>query len=531
MLAPHRRRGSPRGNPPLGFAAMTVGSDKALPGVAVEESAWRVALWAVFAVTVARLVWLALGVADLYPDEAQYWLWSLHPALGYYSKPPMVAWLIALTSAVFGEEGAAIRLAAPLLHFAASLVIFNVARRLYDARTALWSAIAYATLPGVSASAAIMSTDAPLLLCWAVALYAFIRAREPGGGRWWLAVGAAAGFGLLSKYAMAYWLFSALLFLLLYRDERRHLPRFGGAVVLALLIYAPNFIWNASHGFVSYLHTRDNASLGGPLFHPAQFLEFFASQFGVFGPLFFGTLLLIVATGRRSFGDRRAVLLASFALPTLLMMLVVSFLSRAQANWSAPTFVAAVVLVVAWLLAHGRVAIVAASVALHVAIAAVAFGAHDVARLVGAEVPARYDPLHRLRGWKPLGKVVSDMLARHPGTRLMSDDREVAAALIYYVHPHPFDALKWNGEGGIHDEFDLTTNPARYIGADFLLVSKSPDNVARILSRFDGVEPIEQEILIRLDRTTTRTFKVFWLHRFQGYRSSERTGGPGKPVG
>jgi hypothetical protein len=509
---------------PASFAAMTVASDRTAASVADEERCWRVALWAVFAVTLARLVWLAIGAADLYPDEAQYWLWSLHPAFGYYSKPPMVAWLIAVTTRFFGEDEAAIRLAAPLLHFATGLVIYLLARRLYDARTALWSAVAYITLPGVSASAALITTDAPLLLCWAVALYAFVRAREPGDARWWLVVGIAAGLGLLSKYAMAYWLLSALFYLLLIRDERIHLPRFAGAVALALAIYAPNFLWNAANGFASYLHTRDNASLGGPLFHPAQSLEFLASQFGVFGPIFFATLLLIVATARRSLADRRALLLAVFALPTLLMMLVVSFLSRAQANWSAPTFVAAVILVVAWLLQRRRTMLVAASVALHVAIAVVAFGAHDAARLAGTELPARFDPLHRLRGWKPLGRAVSDLLVRHPGVVLMADDRELMAALIYYVRPHPFAALKWNGEGGIHDQFDLTADPARYIGADFLLVSKSPDNVARILSRFDSVEPMQQEIAVRLDRKTARHFQVFWLHGFKGYRSPEAAG-------
>ena len=56
------------------------------------------------AVTALRLVWLAVGHADLYPDEAQYWWWSTHPALGYYSKPPMVAWLIAVTTAAFGDS-------------------------------------------------------------------------------------------------------------------------------------------------------------------------------------------------------------------------------------------------------------------------------------------------------------------------------------------------------------------------------------------------------------------------------------------
>ena len=488
--------------------------------VEVEERSWRIALWAIFAVTLARLVWLALGRADLYPDEAQYWLWSLHPALGYYSKPPLVAWLIALTTAVFGEQEAAIRLAAPLLHFATALVLYRLARRLYDAPTALWSAIAYATLPGVSASAAIMSTDAPLLFCWTVALYAFIRAREPGGDRWWIMAGGAAGVGLLSKYAMAYWLFSALLFLLLFRDERRHLKRFLGAVVLALVIYAPNFYWNAANGFVSYLHTRDNADLAGPLFHPKQFLEFFAAQFGVFGPVFFAGLIAVVVLARRSLWDRRAALLACFALPTLAMMLAVSFLSRAQANWSAPTFVSAVVLVVAWLLQQGRLRLVAAGVALDILIALVAFGAHDVAPVFGRELPVRLDPLHRLRGWKTLGRTVSEMLARHPGTILLSDDREVMAALIYYVEPHPFDALKWNGDGGIHDGFDLVAEPGRYVGRDFMLVAKSPENVQRILSRFNSVEPIEQQILIRLDRKTYRTYRIYWLHGFEGYRSS-----------
>ena len=500
--------------------------NEALTGAAtVEERSWRTALWLVFAITVVRLVWLALGRADLYPDEAQYWLWSLHPALGYYSKPPMVAWLIALTTSVFGEDEAAIRLAAPLLHFGASLVIYLLARRLYDARTALWSAVAYATLPGVSASAAIMSTDAPLLLCWTVALYAFVRAREPGGQRWWIMVGVAAGLGLLSKYAMVYWVVSALLFLLLFRDERRHLPRFLVAVALALLVYAPNFWWNAENGFVSYLHTRDNADLVGPLFHPAQFLEFFGSQFGVFGPIFFGVLIAVTLTARRSFAERRATLLACFALPTLAMMLLVSVISRAQANWSAPTFTSAVVLVVAWLVARSRV-ILAASIALNVLVAIVGFGAHDLAPVLGVDLPAKYDPLHRLRGWKSLGRAVTDIMTRHPGTVLMSDDREVMAALVYYVRPHPFDALKWNGEGGIHDEFDLTAEPSRYIGNDFILVSKSPDNVQRIFSRFDGVDPIEQQIVIRLDRKTLRTYKIFWLHGFQGYRSSERTGPP-----
>src|SRR5438067_12978136 len=56
-------------------------------------------------------------------------------------------------------------------------------------------------------------------------LYAFIRAREPGGERWWIAVGVTAGLGRRAKYAMAYWLLSASGSVLRVREERRPLPR------------------------------------------------------------------------------------------------------------------------------------------------------------------------------------------------------------------------------------------------------------------------------------------------------------------
>jgi 4-amino-4-deoxy-L-arabinose transferase-like glycosyltransferase len=499
---------------------MAVGAHQAGGLAVAEEHSWRVAVFAVFAVTIARLVWLASAHADLYPDEAQYWLWSLHPAWGYYSKPPLVAWIIALTTSLGRDDEFAVRFAAPLLHFATALVIYHLARRLYDARVAQWSAIVYATLPGVSVSAIIMSTDAPLLLCWSIALYAFVRAREPGSERWWWAVGMAAGVGLLAKYAMAYWLISALLFLLLFRDERRHLRRFFAALALALAIYAPNFVWNLTHHFVSYRHTRDNASLHGSLIHPDSFVEFFASQFAVFGPLLFGALILIVINSRRRLAERRAALLATFALPTLGMMLVVSFLSRAQPNWSAPTYISSTVLVVAWLQARGRQVIITASVALHVAAAALLLDLHDAVHAIGYELPAKYEPLHRLRGWRSLGQTVARMLIAHPGVHLMADDREDMAALIYYVHPHPFDALKWNGgwndvDGGIHDQFDLTTDPAKYIGQDFLLVSRRSD-IEDIVTRFASAGPVDH-IIIPLGGGQARNYTARLLYGFKGY--------------
>src|SRR5258707_4193907 len=132
-------------------------------------------------ITGLRLLWLALQPADLFPDEAQSWVWSQQLALGYYSKPPLLAWLIALTTGLFGDSEFAVRLSAPLLHAGAAIFVYGIGARLYDQRVRCWSALTYASLPGVSVSAFIISTDAPLMLFLAATLYAFVRAREAGG--------------------------------------------------------------------------------------------------------------------------------------------------------------------------------------------------------------------------------------------------------------------------------------------------------------------------------------------------------------
>src|SRR6266568_5721919 len=97
---------------------------------AIERAYGSWALAAVATITAARLIWLAVQSAGLYPDEAQYWFWAQHPAFGYYSKPPLVAWLIALTTAAFGDSEFAIRLAAPLLHAATAGIVYAIASRL-----------------------------------------------------------------------------------------------------------------------------------------------------------------------------------------------------------------------------------------------------------------------------------------------------------------------------------------------------------------------------------------------------------------
>jgi 4-amino-4-deoxy-L-arabinose transferase-like glycosyltransferase len=64
----------------------------------------RAAALLVLALTAARLVALFATPLELYPDEAQYWLWSRTLDFGYYSKPPVIAWAIWAATAIGGLE-------------------------------------------------------------------------------------------------------------------------------------------------------------------------------------------------------------------------------------------------------------------------------------------------------------------------------------------------------------------------------------------------------------------------------------------
>lgn len=311
--------------------------------------------------------------SSLYADETQYWVWSRDLDWGYFSKPPLIARIIAATTAVFGDSDWAVRLAAPLLHTATALLLALSADRLFGRTAAARTFIVWLTLPSVWLSAAVISTDAVLLTCWALALYGFVRLREGAGWSAVIMLGAGMGLGMLAKYAMSYFAAGLILAALLDPVSRRALlqTRLLAAAALAGLIVLPNLIWNWRNDFATVSHTAANANWGGDMFNPGEAASFVIDQLGVFGPAFFVTLVAgVVALARRwrsGQADMRLVVLACFCVPALLVVTGQAFLSRAHANWAASAYAAACVLVVFVLLRGPRWRrwVLAGSVALH----------------------------------------------------------------------------------------------------------------------------------------------------------------------
>jgi len=297
-----------------------------------------------------RLLILFLAPWGLHGDEAQYWAWSQAPDFGYFSKPPMIAWVIGLTTGIFGNAEWAVRLSAPFLHVGTAALIFLSGRRLFNARTGFWAALIYILMPAVWLSSFIMSTDAVLLLFWAAALHGWACLRDGAGWGRAVQLGAALGFGLLSKYAMAFFLPVLGLLILFDPPSRKALLNGKGFLVaaLAVLILTPNLMWNAAHDFATISHTGENANLGQDLFHPEELLSFWVDQLGVFGLLPFPILLLALIAGFRRKLASPALWIAALAALPLAAITVQALLSRANANWAVTAYVAASILVALW---------------------------------------------------------------------------------------------------------------------------------------------------------------------------------------
>ena len=171
-----------------------------------DEAQQPILLWLLLLVTATCLYRIAFVWAhdySLFMDEAQYWLWSQAPDWGYYSKPPLVAWLIHGTTALLGNTELAVKLPALLSYPLASVGLFLLGRAMADARTGLVAAAVFLTMPGQAIAGWVMSPDSVLLLAWAFALVlAWQAAHAPERLRTWIALGVVIGLGALAKYTM-----------------------------------------------------------------------------------------------------------------------------------------------------------------------------------------------------------------------------------------------------------------------------------------------------------------------------------------
>jgi len=486
------------------------------------EFVWAVSLIA--GITLIRMFVVILSPFNLGPDEAQYWDWSRDLALGYYSKPPMIAWLIGAETFVCGNSEACIRIGSPIIHGLTSFAIFGLARALLGGKVALWSSVIYLTLPAISFAAGIMSTDLPLLFFWTFGLWALQRFLKVGSWIDAAALGILLGLGFLSKYAMVYFLICLALFLILSPQDRWILksPKLALSLALAGLLILPNLLWNAGNDFSTLKHTGDNANLGVDLFNLDSLVKFIGDQFGVMGPTLF-PILIVAGLGtfwalkQSKTVERPFLLLACFSMPIILIVTFQSFLSRANANWAATTYAAGSILVAAWLLKRNWQPYLKGTVALHMFFGAALYLLTLSSPLI--QTLGLGNAFKRVQGWDQIGEQVLETAKAEQVSTVMADDRMILTSLLYYARDLEVPWRIWDYDQIVQSHYELRIPYDASAEGPVLLVARNKEP-KRILRRFGKAQFIETvEVTVSENPLRNRAVHLYRLEEFRGRRS------------
>ena len=459
-----------------------------------------------------------LAQPDLFPEEAYYWNYAAHLDIGYLDHPPMVAWLIHLGTALFGDGEFGVRSGVVLCSLATGFFVFRLTALLFEARAALTALLLAQLLPFFFLTGFMITPDAPLTACWAGALYFLAQALLRGKARAWLGLGVCLGVGMLSKYTIALLGPATLLFLTLDAPSRRwwRHPAPYAAVLLSIAIFSPVIIWNERHHWASFAFQST-----GRVAEAARFSthELLAAILALLTPV--GAILVWQALrGPRNLSPddaRRRLFARIYTLVPLSVFLLFSFTHRVKLNWTGPLWLAAIPAVAAGIIAlppgllrRAWLGTVALLVLIHAAfLSHLSFGLPGIGYAPDmALLPA---------GWSEMGRALEARRAAIPppaGGRvlLVGLDRNFIASEAAFYHSQPRQAvLETTGAhlfGSPSLMYEFWFPPAAQEGATLLLVSFDRGDLdrRRVRARCAPLGAIEEHWIERDGKKVRRYF-------------------------
>jgi len=318
------------------------------------------------AVLAAGILGVYLVLAALLPaadDEVYYWTWAQPLQFSYYDHPPMTAYLIRLSTELFGNSIFAFRVPACV----ASIFVLGVIAHLSRPKTLLPGIL---LTPLFTLGAVIITPDAPLLAAWAAYLLWLVKVHErlsepqsrdgaaaspteqsvPTGVPWWMwgIGGAILGCGVLGKYTMALAVPAGFLsFCLIGRQWKRWLPGYVAHGVVAFVVASPILIHNIQHDFVPLLFQwRHSMGDSRPGLKP--FGEFVGVQLVLFGTLPFVLYPWVIRNFRTLVTDPRLRACVCLYLFPMTFFLYKATQAPLQGNWALVMFVGFWPLAAAW---------------------------------------------------------------------------------------------------------------------------------------------------------------------------------------
>lgn len=462
-------------------------------------------------ITGIRLSFIADINIDLSFEETQYWDWSRRLDWGYFSKPPMVAWIIHFFTQTVGFNNAfCVRLPAVLISLILVVAMWKFMRNIgLDEHTRFAAIVLACSMPLFAVGSVLMTTDTPLLLGWTLSLIFLWHALYPKPGAnplaHWVLTGVALGFALLSKYS-AFYFHACLLIMLCATPALRHQLRRPGvwvAIAVSLVMLAPPLYWNFAHDWISFKHIAADATDQGQIgIKPLHFFEFLGSQIGICGPVTFIAAFLVAWRNRKSQTPLQQYLLW-FVIPIFAVFTAKSLTSKVQANWIAMIYPALLLyatvtweqaLTAATTPAHRRklATIAVAAIATTAPAALIAYYPLSVWETAGEKLmitqneiasgtakPKTYaigkaiqTAAKPMLGWKQAAQIATEIRRQMPRptqTIIITTSYQWAAEMAFYIEGQPQTYVV---EASRHSQYDIWGGIEKHIGKDAIIITE-----------------------------------------------------------
>lgn len=473
-----------------------------------------------------RLAYAAIFPVNPVGDEAYYWDWGRQLDYGYYSKPPFIAWLYAFVDWIGGGSLFAIRATASVIGCFSLLILYRLASAQYGSRTGWYALVIGVAIPANTVLGYLLTIDAPLTLCWSVALWMlwrYLKGKQPTVSLAILFL--ALTIGHLSKQMMMVFPILAILLISLQSDTRPFLKRTGLwlSLLSSYLALIPPLIWNSKNGWITFKHTIhhfESVGEGGNVFFERleDFFEFLATQLGVLSPVFAVTLYAICIGRLRTI--RSASLPVRFTLVfggiPLVGILLLAMRQGLQPNWPAVFYVSCLPLLAAFFTGSAEFAkpshqarkqLFISGLTIGFALSAFFYFGSSIMKLAG--IPGhKADPNRRLMGYDEMASGFEELRRSQPD----ADDlfittyghRDITSQLAFGLPDQP-RVYRWEQYDFIGSQYELWNNPFEdgFEGKDGLIMApRSHDLPRHLRDVFESIEKLgEFEAVFSYDRS------------------------------
>lgn len=377
------------------------------------------------------------------PDEAQYWTWSQDLDWGYYSKPPGIAWEIALGTSLFGNTEFGVRSMPLVIGFLLPLAVYFAAKQCNLKPAACFLAsVCMVFCPIGILSSFLAITDGGMVLFWTLGCAYFAGKIEKREAPNYLLVGILVFFGALFKWPIYNFWVAALASWLFFPYLRSWRILIGMAVSLVALL--PSIYWNATHEWATFRHVM--ATLAGGHAKPKEgavlsgnVLEFLGAQVVLVSPILF---VLLALAWKQLFSHRYRmpgslqfcgwISFVSVALATLMAIFM-----KMQGNWAIYAYPPGFVLL-GWYIIEGSLGkikwfvggLVLSAVACAAVFSIPYLQSHDRGKAI--KIPYKINPFRHNVGWQELGPVLKEAGYDEEQDFLFGDKYQTTSILSFY---------------------------------------------------------------------------------------------------